>query len=667
MSEAAAAPWRAAPRASAPFAERADLRETRFDRFLLAAGAGLCRPFSPALRQAAQVVALAERAQAAADDLTDARLRAAALDLRVQLVRSGLLPELVGRAFALVRTAAGRTIGQRHYPVQMMGAHVMLQGRLAEMGTGEGKTLSATLAAATAALAGLPVHVVTVNEYLAVRDGETMAPLYAALGLSTGIVRADQSPQERRAAYAADICHCTNNELGFDYLKDSLLLRASRGRERLLMEKWLERGNRFEQLLLRGLHFAIVDEADSVLIDEARTPLIIAATRDSAEDRVLFAAALEIATGLRSGVDYRVDETDRSVALTEEGRAQVKQCLHQLPADWRSARGSEEVVQQALSARHFFHRDLHYVVRDGKVQIVDEYSGRILADRSWERGLQQLIEAKEGCELTGQRSTLARITYQRLFRRYLRLAGMTGTGLEVAAELKAVYGLDAVVIPPNRPRQRADLGTRAFVTTEAKWDAVAVSAARQQAAGRPVLVGTRSVAASEQLASRLGQLGLEHVVLNARQDAHEAEIVAQAGQPGRITITTNMAGRGTDIGLAPQVAERGGLHVVLTEFHESARIDRQLFGRCGRQGEPGSHEAIVSLQDDVFRRHAGTLATALTQRYRGRAEPVPRPAATVLRLAAQGAAERLNSHIRRATLESDRRLDSALAFTGRTE
>jgi preprotein translocase subunit SecA len=667
MSEAVLAPWRRVPRAAAPYAERADVRDTRIDRFLLATASGLTRPFSRALREGARVAALAEREQAASDGLSDVQLRERAIELRGRLVQQGLAPELVARAFALVRTAAGRTIGQRHYPVQMMGGYAMLQGQLAEMGTGEGKTLAATLPAATAALAGLPVHVVTVNDYLAGRDGAKMRAVYAALGLTTGIAQHGQDPQERRAQYAADICYCTNSELGFDYLRDGLLLRAGRDRSRLVMEKWLQRGDRFDQLLLRGLHFALVDEADSVLVDEARTPLIIAAERDTADEEALFGGALRIADGLVAREDFRADEADRLVRLTDDGRARVKDAVALLPEDWRSARGSEEMVEQALSARLFYERDLHYVVRDGKVQIVDEYTGRVLADRSWERGLQQLIEAKEGCDLTGQRSTLARITYQRLFRRYLRLCGMTGTGLEVAAELKAVFGLDAVAIPPNRPRQREDLGTRTFLDVQQKWDAVAASAAAVSAAGRSVLVGTRSVAASEELSERLRQLGLEHVVLNARQDAHEAEVVAQAGQPGRVTITTNMAGRGTDIALEASVRERGGLHVILTEFHESGRIDRQLYGRCGRQGEPGSHEAIVSVGDEIFQRHAPTVARAVAARYAGRTEPLPRAAGTFLRTMAQRAAERLNSHIRRATLESDRKLDTALAFTGKIE
>ncbi|OGA51911.1 MAG: hypothetical protein A3G24_27895 [Betaproteobacteria bacterium RIFCSPLOWO2_12_FULL_62_13] len=667
MSDTAKLPWRAVRRAAAPYAERADERETRMDRFLLAAGAGLKRPFSRALSRAAEVAALVEREQTTANGLTDGQLRAAADELRAAFLQRGFAPELVARSFALVQAAAARTIGLRHFPVQLMGGHVMLAGMLAEMGTGEGKTLTATLPAAAAALAGMPVHVVTVNDYLARRDGEWMRPVYAALGLTVGIVQHGQQPEERRSGYASDVCYCTNKDLGFDYLRDSLTLASRRAHGRLLQEKVLGSGDRLDRLLLRGLHFAIVDEADSVLIDEARTPLIIAGAEDAGSDQALYRTALGIASELERDIDYRLDTGERAARLTEHGRARLKQLAEALPHVWRSARGREELAQQGLAALHLFDLDTHYLVRDGKVQIVDEYTGRVLADRSWERGLQQLIEVKEGCDVTGRRTTLARITYQRLFRRFLRLCGMTGTAIEVAPELEAVYGLKAVRVPPNRPVRRRDWGARLYLTREQKWNAVADAIARSQHAGRPVLVGTRSVAASEEVSRLLAARRLEHVVLNARQDRDEAEIVSCAGEAARATVATNMAGRGTDIVLPREVAERGGLHVILTEFHESKRIDRQLFGRCGRQGDAGTHEAIVCLEDDVFLRHAGRVTRLLAVQFRGQVEPLPSPVAAFLRAVAQQSAEWSNSHVRRATLELDRKLDSALAFTGRVE
>ena len=665
MSEAVF--WRAAERGPAPYAERADGQETPFDRRLLAAAAWLRRPLPTALRQARALAAAVERLQPEIEALGRRALRGEADALRPALLRHGFTPELAARSFALVRAAAWHELGMRHFEVQLMGGHVMLGGQLAEMHTGEGKTLTAALPAATAALAGLPVHVVTVNDYLSGRDAGMLRPVYEALGLSVGIAQQEQDPPQRQAAYAADITYCTNKDIGFDYLRDGLALAANRGRGRLLLQKMLGQGDRLDQLLLRGLAFAIVDEADSVLVDEARTPLIISGAGDGEGEAELYAEVLALARRLQPDQDFVVDRSERSARLTPAGRERLQGLRDVLPAAWRSARAREELAQQALSALHLFQLDVHYLVRDGKVMLIDEYTGRVLPDRSWERGLQQLVEAKEGCEVTARRGTLARITYQRLFRRYLRLAGMSGTAVEVAPELEAVYGLKVARIPTNRPQQRQDRGQRLYGTRERKWEAVAEALARERAAGRPVLVGTRSVAASEELAAVLAARGIEHVVLNARQDSEEAAIVARAGEAGRVTIATNMAGRGTDIRPEPEVVARGGLHVILTEYHESARIDRQLQGRCGRQGEPGSCEAIVSLDDAIFARHAAGLAAALAARWGAGAAPLPGWAAALLKARAQQAAEASNAADRRATLEQDRRLDRALAFAGAAE
>ena len=665
MSDAAQLYWREIERAATPYAQRADEREPRIDRVLLDAGARLRRPFALGLRRATAVAAAAEREQAGADGLADGKLREAADALRVALLGRGFVPEVVGRSFALVRAAAQRCVGLRHYPVQLIGGSVMLDGMLAEMETGEGKTLTATLPAATVALAGVPVLVVTVNDYLAERDAEWMRPVYAALGLTVGVARQGQQPGERRAAYAADICYCTNKDLGFDFLRDCLTLGSPCGRERLLLERMLGRGNRLDRLLLRGLHFAIVDEADSVLIDEARTPLIISGTDDAPGDAEMYRTALAIARELEPESDYRIERQERAARLTDGGRMRLKALCGELPGAWRSARGREELAEQALAALALYERDTHYLVVEGKVQIVDEYTGRVMPDRSWERGLHQLIEVKEECEATGRRTTLARITYQRLFRRFLRVSGMTGTAREVAPELDAVYGLKVVRIPTNKPVRRADLGRQMYATAERKWAAVAEAVARVSGAGRPVLVGTRSVAASEELSGRLTGRGLDHVVLNARQDNDEAQIVSGAGEAGRVTVATNMAGRGTDIKLASEVAASGGLHVILTELHESARIDRQLYGRCGRQGDPGSFEAIVCLEDDIFRKHAARSARVAAARYAQAPGPLPQWAAAALQRLAQGGAEAENSRARQVTLDLDRQFDQALSFAGR--
>jgi len=653
MSDAAAQHRRSTERGSAPYAERA--------------GAWLKRPFPAGLKRARRVADLTERIQPEVERLGEAALRGQADALRSAFLKRGFENELVARAFALVRAAARREIGMAHFPVQLMGGCLMVHGMLAEMETGEGKTLTATLPAAAAALAGMPVHVITVNDYLAERDGALMGPVYQALGLSVGVTRPAQQPAERQAAYAADVTYCTNKDLGFDYLRDSLTLASNRGRGRLLLQKLTGLGDALDRLLLRGLHFAIVDEADSVLIDEARTPLVISGADDAQAEPELFRRALEAVSGLDPQGDFVLDRKERAARLTEQGRLQLKDLSVSLPPSWRSARAREEIAQQALAALHLFDRDVHYLVRDGKVMIIDEYTGRVMPDRSWERGLQQLIEVKEACEVSGRRSTLARITYQRLFRRFLRLSGMTGTATEVAPELEAVYGLSVVRVPTNRPVARGGLGTRLYIDRACKWDAVARTLAQLRDAGRSVLVGSRSVAASEELCAVLAARGLPHVLLNARQDREEAQIIAAAGQAGRITVATNMAGRGTDIRLESDVLARGGLHVVLTEFHESGRIDRQLFGRCGRQGDPGSYEAIVSLDDDIFRKYAAGATRVFAARHAGATAPLPAWTATTLKSIAQRAAEAANSRDRRATMELDRRLDTALAFAGSGE
>jgi preprotein translocase subunit SecA len=378
---------------------------------------------------------------------------------------------------------------------------------------------------------------------------------------------------------------------------------------------------------------------------------------------------------LQRNVDFKIDETRHSVHLTLQGREQLSHLVAREPGSaenflWQSRRARDELLEQALTALHLFRLDKHYIVAEGKVQIVDEYTGRVMPDRSWERGLHQMIEAKEGCDISGQRMTQARITYQRFFRRYLKLSGMSGTIGEAAGELWAVYGLKVIRIPTHRPLRRRNLGTRLFANNADKWRTVVERALHMRSIGRPVLIGTRSVAASEQVSRALAEAGrIEHEVLNARQDKQEADIVAAAGQPGRITVATNMAGRGTDIKLTADVIEAGGLHVIITEFHESARIDRQLFGRCARQGNPGTVEAIVSLEDELFRRFVGsrlwTIARTLVQATRS--EFVSRLVGGLLRLIAQRNAERIHAKTRRETVEQDKRLDQSLAFAGKSE
>ena len=602
---------------------------------------------------------------------TDDELRATGRRCRVELRRLGFARPAVARCFALVREAATRVLGKRHYDSQLQAGAWLLRGLLVEMATGEGKTFAATLPACAAALAGLPVHVITVNDYLAARDAETMAPLYRFFGLRCTAVVHGMSRPERRAAYASDIAYCSNKELAFDYLRDRAALGDRASPLHLAVEGLRDASARDADAatVLRGLSFAIVDEADSVFIDEARTPLILSATVDDSAVREPTALALEIAGRLVEGVHFGVERSQQRVRLTDAGRDAIDtlDAAEAVPA-WDSPRQRDESVQRALSALHLYARDRQYVVMDGKVQIVDESTGRVMPDRSWERGLHQMIEAKEGVALTGRRETLARITYQRLFRRYLRIGGMTGTATEVASEIGRTYGLSVVRAPLHRPSQRRVAGVRALPDAATKWQAVAQSAQRAALGqGRPVLIGTRTVAASEAVSAVLQSHGIAHVVLNAKQDSEEACIVAEAGAPGRVTVATNMAGRGTDIALAPGVAEAGGLHVILTEYHDSRRIDRQLLGRCARQGDPGSCESFVALDDELFQTQAGWLTRRLLAWSAGRPGGLPSWATEVLRRVAQGAAEARHRDMRLQTLRHDRQLAKILSFSGRGE
>jgi len=599
--------------------------------------------------------------------LTYPQIRERVPELRRRLYSEGLQEELVAHVFALAREIADRLLKMRPFDVQLLGGRVMLEGKVAEMETGEGKTLTATLPACAAALAGIPVHVVTVNDFLVMRDAAWMKPLYAFLGLTVGTITEGMSPEARRAAYACDITYCTNKQLVFDYLKDRLMLGQEARHLHLQLEGLHAEHPRTSRLLLRGLCFVIVDEADSVLVDEARTPLIISNVGDTAHEKQIYGEAVGMARELTSGADFSIRPRDREVDLTERGKRRAAELAEPFGGIWIGPRRREELIRRAPSALYLFQRDKQYLVRNDKVQIVDEYTGRVMADRSWERGLHQMIEAKEGCPISGQQETLARISYQRFFRRYLRIAGMTGTAREVARELWSVYRLSVVTIPTNRAVGRLHLPEEVYVTAEAKWAAIVETLRRLHAEGRPVLVGTRSVSASEHLSELLKAADLPHQVLNARQDQEEAEIIAKAGSRGRITVATNMAGRGTDIRLGPEVAALGGLHVLATERHDARRIDRQLFGRGGRQGDLGSFQAIVSLEDEIVQEVFRGQAVRLGKLLRRSDTLLPGWLATPLVTLAQRIAERQHARTRRELLRIDDHLSDLLAFTGRPE
>ncbi|GMQ95753.1 MAG: hypothetical protein BMS9Abin14_207 [Gammaproteobacteria bacterium] len=650
-----------------PYPERSEPGSGVLDR-LLAWSAGRVAPSRGAFgRRFRAITRRVDRHSAVLHRYGDAELRCHGRLLGMHLRSKGLSDSLVARSFALVREVAERQIGMRHYPEQIVGGWQIINGRLAEMETGEGKTLAATLPACTAALAGIPVHVVTVNDYLVTRDADAMGPIYAALGLSVGAITEHKNTQARRDAYACDVTYCTNKQLVFDYLKDRLVLGKDAGRLRLELEQLYADTPRLRKLLLRGLCFAIVDEADSVLIDEARTPLIISKPGETQGQRQIYEQALALAGQLDAEVDFEIEARERVVRISHQGTFKLAQLCDGLGGIWNGRNRREDLVRQALSALHLFNRDQQYLVNDGKVQIIDEYTGRIMADRSWERGLHQIIEAKEQCEITGQKNTLARISYQRFFRRYLRLGGMTGTAREVAAELSSVYRLEVVRVPPHKRLRRRMLGERLYPSDQIKWARIVSSIAALHRKRRPVLVGTRSVAASEHLSGLLRAAALPHQVLSARQNQEEATVIARAGEPGRITVATNMAGRGTDILLGPGVAEFGGLHVIATERHDARRIDRQLYGRCARQGDPGSVEVILSLDDELFSVYGSSALIAILRKLTpARGSPPAWMARMIVRVL-QRAAERRHAYIRRQLLEMDSRLGDTLAFGGRSE
>jgi len=659
-----------------PYAEREEREPPWYDAFTVTMWHSVVWPALRPLRAegyrqrafVARVDGFAHAVQALDDD----GLRRRALALRHALRAEGFSAAPVAECFALVREAASRIIGKRHYATQLGAGWQLLRGTLVEMATGEGKTFAATLPAVTAALAGLPVHVITVNDYLAARDAETMRPLYDFFGLRCTAIVHDMTRGQRRDVYAGHVTYVSNKELAFDYLRDRSALGDHASPLHLAVQSLRkERALGDADHVLRGLVFAIVDEADSVFIDEARTPLILSRTTEVDAQQKDCDQALSLARLLQPDLHYLLEAARRRIRLTDLGREEIARLTDtaEVVAEEQgtAVRKRQEDVQSALSALLLYSLDEHYVVMEDKVQIVDSSTGRIMPDRAWEHGLHQMIEAKEGVALTGRRETLARITYQRLFRRYLRLAGMTGTATEVAAEIGRTYGLPVTHVPLHKPSRRRDLGVRCMPVAADKWRAVtdAVQAVAVQAL-RPVLIGTRTVSASEQVSAALDARGIAHVVLNARQDSDEAHLVERAGEAGRVTVATNMAGRGTDILLAEGVAGRGGLHVILTEYNESRRVDRQLIGRCGRQGDPGSCETIVALDDEIFVTHAPQLARWLgplaTQR-----GVLEKAAIATLRWLAQGDAERLNSEARESSLKQDRRLSQVLAFSGRGE
>jgi len=621
---------------------------------------------------------LVERVNAFEDDvqaLTDDELSGRTEQFRSRIGDGETLDELLPEAFAVVREASRRVLGMRHFDVQLLGGMVLHEGRIAEMKTGEGKTLVATLPVYLNALAGNGVHLVTVNDYLARRDAEWMGRVYRFLGLTVDTVQAGMSTEARQAAYGCDITYGTNNEFGFDFLRDNMAFRK-------------------EEQVQRGHPFAIVDEVDSILIDEARTPLIISGPTEDRTD--LYHKIDRLIPRLEAETDYSVDEKARQVTLTEEGNEKVESLL--IEAGLLTEGGLYDApnvglvhhVSQALRAHALFEREKDYIVRDNEVVIIDEFTGRMMPGRRWGDGLHQAVEAKEGAEIQNENQTLASITFQNYFRLYDKLGGMTGTADTEAVEFNQIYGLEVVVVPTHKPMVREDLDDVVYRTKREKFDALLAEIGDCYQRGQPVLVGTASIAVSEELAEELSKADIPHNVLNAKFHEKEAEIVAQAGRPGTVTIATNMAGRGTDIVLGgnldqeleaidadeslsqeererrkeqaradwqerhDQVLELGGLHIIGTERNESRRIDNQLRGRSGRQGDPGSSRFFLSLEDDLMRIFASERVSGLMQRLgMPEGEPIEHPWINKAISNAQRKVEGRNFDIRKQLLEYD--------------
>lgn len=560
--------------------------------------------FSGRLRTARRWLRRIERESTSVAELTDIDLHSAGLSLRYQARCGADNSTLLPRTFALVREVASRQLGMRPFDVQMLGGILLASGTAIEMATGEGKTLTATLPLCLHALRGKGAHLVTANDYLARRDADWMRPLFEGIGLTVGVVEGDSSPTERRAAYRCDITYGTAREFGFDFLRDRLTIRERPTSHVPAVESIdeLVAAQRHDDSLQRGLYFALIDEADSVLIDEARTPLVISrpSPQPSSAAEAAFRWAARIAPTMSEGEHYTREPVTKVLRLTTAGQHAVRN-LHK-PESLASFRLTEIflAVERAIRVRIDFQRDREYVVRDGEIVIVDEFTGRLGQGRKWRSGLHQAIEAAEGVEVTAETEHAARITVQQYFALYECLAGMSGTLRQSRRELSRTYSLDYATVPTNRPSQRQHLPDRIFELEAAKWTAIVDEVKSLQATGRPVLIGTRSIDKSEHLSSLLTASGVAHQVLHARHEGSEAQRIARAGGRGQVTVATNMAGRGTDILLAEDVRELGGLHVICTELHESARIDAQLVGRAGRQGDPGSCRQYLSLEDEIL-------------------------------------------------------------------
>ena len=591
-------------------------------------------PSEKELKRCRPIVAKINALEPEMEKLGSANLQAKTQEFKLRLQKGETLEDILPEAFAVVREASRRVTGMRHFDVQLVGGIVLHHGKIAEMRTGEGKTLVATLPTYLNALTGKGVHVVTVNDYLARRDSEYMGRIYKFLGLSVGLITHDMQFPDRKAAYQADITYGTNNEFGFDYLRDNMVVDK-------------------DQMVQRELNYCIVDEVDSILIDEARTPLIISGPGEKPTE--LYNVIAHVVSNMKEGEDYTVDEKQKQVAPTEVGIAKAEKMLGVKNLyDVEHGVDFAHHIMCAIRAKALMQRDRDYVVKDGEIIIVDEFTGRLMYGRRFSEGLHQAIEAKEGVKVQRESQTLATITFQNYFRMYHKLAGMTGTAKTEEQEFQKIYSLDVVVVPTNKPMIRIDYPDVIYKTRRAKYKAVVKEIVELHKTGRPVLVGTTSITQSEELSAHLKKAGVPHNVLNAKYHEKEAAIVAQAGQMGQVTIATNMAGRGTDIVLGEGVAELGGLHIIGTERHESRRIDNQLRGRCARQGDPGSARFYLSLEDDLMRIFGSdNIKTMMDKLGMEEDEPIENKMVTRSIESAQKRVEERNFNIRKQVLQYD--------------
>ena len=591
-------------------------------------------PSEKELKRCRPIVAKINALEPEMEKLGSANLQAKTQEFKLRLQKGETLEDILPEAFAVVREASRRVTGMRHFDVQLVGGIVLHHGKIAEMRTGEGKTLVATLPTYLNALTGKGVHVVTVNDYLARRDSEDMGRIYKFLGLSVGLITHDMQFPDRKAAYQADITYGTNNEFGFDYLRDNMVVDK-------------------DQMVQRELNYCIVDEVDSILIDEARTPLIISGPGEKPTE--LYNVIAHVVSNMKEGEDYTVDEKQKQVAPTEVGIAKAEKMLGVKNLyDVEHGVDFAHHIMCAIRAKALMQRDRDYVVKDGEIIIVDEFTGRLMYGRRFSEGLHQAIEAKEGVKVQRESQTLATITFQNYFRMYHKLAGMTGTAKTEEQEFQKIYSLDVVVVPTNKPMIRIDYPDVIYKTRRAKYKAVVHEIVELHKTGRPVLVGTTSITQSEELSAHLKKAGVPHNVLNAKYHEKEAAIVAQAGQMGQVTIATNMAGRGTDIVLGEGVAELGGLHIIGTERHESRRIDNQLRGRCARQGDPGSARFYLSLEDDLMRIFGSdNIKTMMDKLGMEEDEPIENKMVTRSIESAQKRVEERNFNIRKQVLQYD--------------